>query len=54
MTVVDNGTGFNGSASFMGNGLKNMKERAENHQWQLTIQSNPGEGTVLALKAVIA
>lgn len=54
MTVADNGAGFNGSTSFTGNGLKNMKERAENHQWQLTIQSHPGEGTTLILKAVIA
>ncbi len=54
MTVADDGAGFSGNPSFTGNGLKNMKERAARHQWQLTIQSKPGEGTTIALKALIA
>ena len=54
MTISDDGAGFSKTVSFMGNGLKNMLERAKNHQWQLNVQSEPGTGTTLTLKAIIA
>ncbi|HSC36463.1 MAG TPA: triple tyrosine motif-containing protein, partial [Chitinophagaceae bacterium] len=54
MTVWDDGTGFAKTVSLMGNGLKNMRQRAESHRWQLNIQSEPGTGTTLILKAAIA
>ena len=54
MTVTDDGTGFGKTGSLMGNGLKNMRQRAERHQWQLNICSEPGAGTTLILKAAIA
>ena len=54
MTISDDGAGFAKTVSFMSNGLKNMLERAKNHQWQLNVQSEPGTGTTLTLKAIIA
>jgi len=54
MTISDDGAGFSKTGSFMSNGLKNMLERAKIHQWQLNIQSEPGTGTTLILKAIIA
>lgn len=54
MLISDNGTGFPAEMRENGNGLKNMQERAQNHHWQLAIQSAPGEGTTIVLKAQIA
>jgi signal transduction histidine kinase len=54
MTVSDDGSGFGKTVSLMGNGLKNMRQRAESHQWLLNIKSEPGAGTTLILKAAIA
>ena len=54
MTISDNGTGFNETVTGGGSGIKNMQERARNHHWQLTIQSAPGNGTTILLKAQIA
>jgi signal transduction histidine kinase/ligand-binding sensor domain-containing protein len=54
MTIADNGKGFDRADPFMGSGLKNMKERAERHHWQFTIQSEPGAGTTLTVAAGIA
>jgi signal transduction histidine kinase len=54
MTISDDGVGFAKNGSFMSNGLRNMMERAKSHQWQLNIQSEPGTGTILILKAAIA
>ncbi|RYY31120.1 MAG: hypothetical protein EOO04_02385 [Chitinophagaceae bacterium] len=54
MTISDNGTGFDLHVGACGNGLKNMRDRARNHHWQLAIQSYPAEGTSIRLKAQIA
>jgi signal transduction histidine kinase len=54
MTISDNGIGFDRSLSPHGTGLKNMKERAEKHHWQLTMQCGSGKGTTIVLKAQIA
>ncbi|HLG38751.1 MAG TPA: ATP-binding protein, partial [Chitinophagaceae bacterium] len=54
MTVSDNGVGFDTAAPLINNGLKNMQERAQQHQWQLTVQSANGAGTTVTLKAQIA
>jgi signal transduction histidine kinase len=54
MTIADDGTGFSETAACAGNGLKNMKERAACHRWQLSMRSNPGRGTTLIVRAKIA
>jgi ligand-binding sensor domain-containing protein/two-component sensor histidine kinase len=53
MTIQDNGRGFSKSSPFLGNGLNNMKERADLHHWVLTIDSNPGLGTIFSLNVLI-
>lgn len=48
MNISDNGNGFDiNTKSFVkgGNGLENMKRRAEAHNWKLTIKSETGKGT---------
>jgi signal transduction histidine kinase len=54
MIVSDNGAGFDTKAPLINNGLRNMQERAQSHQWKLDIQSGPGAGTTITLKAQIA
>ncbi len=54
MIISDNGSGFDQSLPLLNNGLKNMKSRAQSHRWQLFIQSAPGNGTILTLKAAVA
>lgn len=53
MVISDNGIGFNTTTTLQ-NGLKNMRDRAKTHGWQLQLQSSPGLGTTLELKAAIA
>ena len=50
MTVADNGTGFNADKEYNGNGLINTKQRAEEINATLNIQSAVGEGTTIELK----
>jgi signal transduction histidine kinase len=50
MIIADNGIGFDTHHPLAGNGLKNMKERAKKHRWQLNIESEPGAGTTIWLK----
>ncbi|MDP4174881.1 MAG: two-component regulator propeller domain-containing protein [Bacteroidota bacterium] len=47
ITMYDNGTGFDLSKPSSGNGLDNMKTRAETIKGNLRIQSKPGEGTMI-------
>jgi signal transduction histidine kinase len=54
MTIMDNGSGFDTRAIRMSNGLRNMRERARDHGWQLEIESGPKEGTTITLHAGIA
>lgn len=54
MIVSDNGKGFDMTVPLINNGLKNMQERANTHQWQLNINSKPGAGATITLKARIA
>lgn len=43
--ISDNGAGFNGSSTQMGNGLKNMKKRTDSLRGRFQIESSPGNGT---------
>jgi ligand-binding sensor domain-containing protein/two-component sensor histidine kinase len=54
MVIADDGKGFDKAVSISGNGLKNIRERAQRHKWQLIIQSSPGSGSILTIKADIA
>ncbi|HVU57363.1 MAG TPA: triple tyrosine motif-containing protein, partial [Puia sp.] len=54
MTISDNGSGFDAGAIRGGNGLRNMRERARNHGWQLEVQSGAKVGTTVTLHADIA
>jgi ligand-binding sensor domain-containing protein/two-component sensor histidine kinase len=49
MTIKDNGAGFDTRFPMLQNGLKNMQERARQHQWRLEITSHPGQGTHITL-----
>ncbi len=47
LIIKDNGIGFNTQLPNEGNGLMNMKHRAQELKGTLTIQSSPGNGTVI-------
>ncbi|MEO6133487.1 MAG: triple tyrosine motif-containing protein, partial [Saprospiraceae bacterium] len=49
LLISDDGHGFDPSADQKGNGLKNMKARAEMLRGDLNISSKPGAGTTIAL-----
>jgi signal transduction histidine kinase len=53
MMIRDNGKGFDTTKSSKGNGLKNMKKRAEEMGAQLTIDSQPGNGTTIQLNVAV-
>lgn len=53
MTINDNGKGFDTSKDYNGNGLTNMKFRADKIDGRLKIESAPGEGTTVALTVKI-
>ena len=50
MTIHDNGSGFDTTATRLQNGLKNIRERARRHGWQLNIRSGPLVGTTITLQ----
>jgi signal transduction histidine kinase len=47
--IRDDGVGFNSKAEFGGNGLSNMKKRAEEIGALLLIESDIGKGTTIEL-----
>ena len=51
--VRDNGIGFRPEAKSSGNGLKNMKKRAEEIGGRLEVESSPGGGTCVMLTVPI-
>lgn len=52
--VRDNGAGFSPERRSSGNGMKNMKRRAQEIGGQLKVESAPGHGTTITLTAPIA
>ncbi len=54
LTVQDSGKGFNVTAVEEGNGLGNMRKRAEALQGNLQIKSKEGEGTIIKLTIPVA
>lgn len=53
MTVRDNGKGFDVQQQTEGNGIKNMRKRAEEIGGQLWIESRKDEGTTIRLKVAV-
>jgi len=53
MTIADNGIGFDEATITRGNGLNNLRRRAEKIGGNMTITSSPGRGTVVQLRARI-
>lgn len=49
LLVDDDGKGFDPEVSRSGNGLKNMRHRAQTLGAELTVRSGPGRGTVIRL-----
>ena len=49
LLIQDNGTGFDTSQETAGNGIKNMKRRAEEMKWDITVDSQAGRGTRIGL-----
>lgn len=49
LTIRDNGKGFDPAADTEGNGLKNLRARAERMGARLEINSQPGQGSALVL-----
>jgi signal transduction histidine kinase len=54
LSVKDNGKGFCETVEQSGNGLRNMRERANESGGSLVITSSPGEGTNVLLRIAIA
>jgi len=53
VSIKDDGKGFNALENFSGNGLKNIRSRANEINADLKFESNPGKGTFLELTANI-
>jgi len=53
MLIHDNGKGFDTRQSTTGNGLKNMKKRADEMGAQFLIDSKPGDGTTIELRIAV-
>ena len=47
VTIRDDGDGFDGEQPAAGQGLKNMRERAESIEGGSSFRSTPGRGTAL-------
>jgi len=54
LTVEDNGIGFEETKVKHGNGLRNLKSRAEKIQGELILKSHKGKGTTVILKVNMA
>jgi len=53
LLIRDNGKGFDVSQTTEGNGLKNMKKRANAIGADLLIDSHPGNGTIIQLMIAV-
>jgi signal transduction histidine kinase len=53
ITVTDNGKGFDKESVRSGNGLLNMRSRAQMMKADIKIDSTPGEGTSIAWSSKI-
>jgi signal transduction histidine kinase len=54
LCIVDNGCGFDVAAVTAGNGLANLRHRAEVIGGELKFTSEPGKGTRITLEACLS
>jgi signal transduction histidine kinase len=54
MKIADDGKGFNMTGTSSGNGLHNMKQRAEKWNGNLQVQTSTGRGTTILLNMPLA
>jgi two-component system, NarL family, sensor histidine kinase UhpB len=54
MTIADNGKGFSSTGNKQGNGLHNMKQRAEKWKGSLQVNSSNGNGTSIVVNMPMA
>ena len=54
LLVADNGKGFDTKNAKQGNGMQNIKQRAEKWNASLKLDSAPGKGTSILLTMIIA
>ncbi|MEO6490783.1 MAG: two-component regulator propeller domain-containing protein [Ferruginibacter sp.] len=54
MQITDDGIGFDTAAPLFNNGVKNMRERAKKHHWNIQVVSKYSEGTSVTLKVQTA
>jgi Signal transduction histidine kinase len=47
VTITDDGEGFDGDETAAGQGLRNMRARAESIDGGFSLRSTPGRGTAL-------
>jgi signal transduction histidine kinase len=52
-SICDNGKGFDAGTDSIGNGLRNMQERAKESNIRLYIQSSNGKGTSISMEYVV-
>jgi signal transduction histidine kinase len=50
LLIEDNGVGFDTTKNYTGNGMRNMKQRAEQMNGEYAISSEEGKGTSIRLK----
>jgi signal transduction histidine kinase len=50
MNIADNGKGFDSQVAKKGNGLINIRKRAEAMNAGLNLKTNPGEGTTVGIE----
>jgi ligand-binding sensor domain-containing protein/signal transduction histidine kinase len=53
LRVQDNGRGFDCAAATSGHGLRSLRQRAADMRGECSIESEPGQGTVVTLTAVL-
>lgn len=51
--ISDNGRGFDPHTAALGNGVRNMRSRADLRHWRLHVTSTPGEGARISLVAAL-
>jgi nitrate/nitrite-specific signal transduction histidine kinase len=54
LVVSDDGTGFPAPPTGAGNGLANMRDRAESLGGELRVSAQPGRGTVVTVRAALS
>jgi len=54
LQILDDGIGYNPNTTFAGNGIRNMKNRAAKHRWELGLNEQIVNGSSFYLRAHLA